>query len=144
MIRAASSSRRDRRGLINPLSGEFQTSIDGTMCRFDTRLATIAAIETACGDRAIVEVLNGVILGRRAKDQIAVIAAALAAVEPGRDDAEERAARATVNEAEAFVLALVFALGFSIASSQAEARADGRPFDGPSAGANGESSRSAA
>ena len=113
------------------------------MIRFDTRLSTVAAIEQACGDRAVVEVLNRVIAGRRARDQIPLIAAALAAADPAQADPESVAASATVSEAEAFVLALVFALGLTVAGERREGNGDG-PLDRTSDGADGASSRSAA
>jgi hypothetical protein len=145
MIRAAAalSSGKGRRPMINTQRGEFEATVAGELCRFDTRLSTIAAIEAACGNRAVVEVLNGIILGRRAQDQIDLIGAALACADPPRADAEDLAARATVAEAEAFVLALVFALGFKVAARQGESEA-GDPLDHPGAGVAGESSRSAA
>jgi hypothetical protein len=129
--------------MINPLRGEFEAVLAGESCRFDTRLATIAAIEAACGNRAVVEVLNDIILGRRAKDQMALIAAALASVDPQREDAEQCAGRATVGEAEAFILALVFALGFTITAPKGE-KGESHPLAGPSAGGAGGSLRSAA
>ena len=128
---------------VNTLRGEFTTPIAGEPCRFDTRLATIAAIEEACGDRAVVEVLNGIVLGRRARDLIPLIAAALAAAEPWRADPQGQAAQASVEEAEAFVLALILALGFSIGEGRREPP-DARPLDGAPDGGAGANSRSAA
>ena len=145
MIRTVptSSAAEARRPVINSLRGEFETTIAGELRRFDTRLSPIAAIEEACGGRAVVEVLNGVILGRRARDQIPLISAALAASDPERDDAEERAAPATVGEAEAFVLALVFALGFKVAD-RGTGEGAGVPLDASRNGRAGASSPSAA
>ncbi len=140
---AQASATTGHRPAINTLRGEFDAMIAGELCRFDTRLSTIAAIEEACGGRAIVEVLNGIILGRRAKDQIPLIAAALKAADPWRDDPEALAAEATVGEAEAFVLALVFALGFTVGSGPREGR-DDDPLDRASDGGAGGNSRSGA
>ncbi len=127
----------------NALRGEFTAAVAGEPHRFDTRLATVAAIEDACGDRPIVEVLNGVVLGRRARDVIPLIAAALAAAEPGRPDAAALARRATVEEGEVFVLGLILALGFTVAP-HGEGGATSSPLDGAPDGGAGASSRSAA
>ena len=141
MIRATSAAAQERRPAFNTMRGEFQTAIAGELRRFDTKLSTIAAIEEACGGRAIVEVLNGIILGRKARDQILLISAALAAADPARFDAEERAAQASVGEAEAFILALVFALGFKVADREASG-GPGVPLDAASNGPAGASSLS--
>ncbi len=132
------------RPVINAIRGEFQTPIAGRLFRFDTRLSTVAAIEDACGDRAIVDVLNGIITGRRARDQIPLIGAALAAAVPEPDEPAALAAQASAGEAEAFILALVFALGFSIAAPAAAEDRQASPLAEPSAGDAGGSSRSAA
>lgn len=146
MIRATASPHhapQPRRGVINTARGEFETAIAGEMVRFDTKLSTVAAIEQACGDRAVVAVLNDIIAGRRARDQIPLIAAALTAADPARPDPEAFAASATVGEAEAFVVALVFALGLTVAG---ERRGGGIeiPLDRSSDGTDGASSPSAA
>ncbi len=129
---------------INTMRGEFEAVIAGDLHRFDTRLSTIAAIEDACGGRAVVEVLNGIIVGRRAKDQIPLLAAALAATGEARETAEGRAARATVGEAEAFILAFIFALGFTVGPTAAAGGEHAVPLDGRRSGATGAPSRSAA
>lgn len=134
---------KPRRGVINTARGEFETAIAGEMVRFDTRLSTVAAIEQACGDRAVVAVLNDIIAGRRARDQIPLIAAALAAADPARPDPEAFAASATVGEAEAFLLALVFALGLTVAGERREGGTE-VPLDRLSDGADGASSPLAA
>lgn len=141
MIRTEPAPAR-RRPSINTLRGEFEATIAGELCRFDTRLSTIAAMEAACGDRAIVEVLNGIIVGRRARDQIPLLAAALASAEPPHPRPEDLAAKANIGEAEAFVLALIFALGFTVGAGSAKG-GDGGPLDGTSTGGAGGSLRSA-
>ncbi len=83
--------------------------------------------------------------GRRAADQMALIAGALAAL--GHADAEARAARCAAVEAEAFVLALMEALGFEVVR-KGEGSAAGPFAETPTAtgkplGAAGEASRSA-
>ena len=86
--------------------------------------------------------LNRIVAERRARDVIPLLEAALAAADPPHADAAARASRASIGEAEAFVLALVFALGFSV----------GRPGEGGStpplpdatSGSRGAPSRSAA
>ncbi len=113
MIRAEGKA-APQRPAINPMRGEFAVLVAGELCRFDTRLATIATIEAACGDRPIVEVLNGIIAGRRARDVIPLLSAALAAADPPHPDGDALASRASIGEAEAFVLALIFALGFTV------------------------------
>ncbi len=144
MIRAATARIGEEvlHPALNALRGEFAASIAGEPCRFDTRLATVAAIEEACGDRPIAEVLNGVILGRRAKDLMPLIEAALRAADPWRDDPALLAAQATVEEAEAFVLALILALGFTVGGRTEGS--DAPPLDGAPDGGAGASSRSAA
>lgn len=142
MIRSETVPSR-RRPSINTLRGEFEATIAGELCRFDTRLSTIAALEAACGDRAIVEVLNGIIVGRRARDQIPLLAAALACAEPPHPQPDALAANANVGEAEAFVLALIFALGFTVGAGSTKG-GDGAPLDGASTGGAGGSLRSAA
>lgn len=141
MIRAE-PQRAERRPAINPMRGEFELPVAGEPCRFDTRLSTVALIEVACGDRAIVEILNGIIAERRARDVMPLLAAALVAAGRGPDEAEALAAAATVGEAEAFVLALVFALGFTVGRPAEGGGAP--PLAGPSSGGAGASSRSAA
>lgn len=130
------------RPAINPMRGEFELPVAGEPCRFDTRLSTIALIEAACGDRPIVEILNAIIVARRARDVMPVLAAALVAAGRGPAEAEALAASATVGEAEAFVLALVFALGFSVGREGDGAGTP--PLAGASSGGAGVSSRSAA
>jgi hypothetical protein len=127
----------------NTLRGEFAATLDGETIRFDTTLATVARIEEACGSRSILEVVNGVVIGRRAADQIALLSAALQATGRSAPDAEAAAARATVPEAEAFVLALMGALGFKL-TPRAEGGEAPDPLAVSSAGAVGAPSRSAA
>lgn len=141
MIRAGTQG-AGRRPAINVLRGEFELPVAGEACRFDTRLSSIALIEAACGERAIVEILNGIIAERRARDVMPLLAAALVAGGRGPAEAEALAATATVGEAEAFVLALIFALGFSVGR---EGDRDGAPpLAAGSSGGAGASSRSAA
>jgi hypothetical protein len=121
------------------LRGTFEAAIAGEPLRFDTRLGTIAAIEERCGDQPIVEIVNAAVFGRRARDRIALLAAAIAAT--GRDDAEVLAADATVPEAEGFILALMEALGFTVASRGEESRQG--PLAEPSTGDAGGNSPSA-
>lgn len=145
MIRAASAGNGTAdaaRPVANTLRGEFIVPIAGESCRFDTRLGTIAAIEDACGDRPIVEVLNGIVLGRRARDLIPLVAAALAAAEPWRADAADLAAQATIEEAETFMLALLVALGFTVGQGNGESAPS--PLDDEPDGDAGASSPSAA
>jgi hypothetical protein len=125
----------------NALRGEFTATLAGEPIRFDTTLATVARIEEACGGRSVLEVVNAVVVGRRAADQIALLSAALGAA--GCPEAEAVAARTTVPEAEAFVLALMGALGFRL-TPRTEAGEVADPLAGPSAGADGALSRSAA
>ena len=119
--------------------GTFEATLGGEPLRFDTRLGTIAAIEERCGDQPIVEIVNTAVFGRRARDRMALLAAAIAA--SGRDDAEGLAAAATVPEAEGFILALMGALGFTVGPRGEEDRQD--PLAGPSAGGAGGNSPSA-
>ena len=137
MIRYAPGSKAP---LINTMRGEFEATIAGARHRFDTRLGTMAAIEAACGDRAVVDVLNAIIVGRRAADQIPLLAAALAGADPAPDDPDRCAAEATVGEAEAFVLALIFALGFKVGEGGAGAKT---PLDAATSGGDGAPSPSA-
>lgn len=141
MIRTAPQA-AGRGPAINPLRGEFELPVAGEPCRFDTRLSTVALIETACGERAIVEVLNGIIAERRARDVMPLLAAALVAAGRGPAEAEALAASATVGEAEAFVLALIFALGFTV--GRPGERGGAPPLAEASSGGAGASSRSAA
>lgn len=141
MIRTAAMTGA-RQPAINTMRGEFEVTMAGKLRRFDTRLSTIAAIEAACGDRAVVEVLNAIIAGRRARDQIPLLAAALAAADPSCD-ADIVAAQATIGESEAFILAFIFALGFTL-GPVVEGEGESGPLDGRSGGATGAPSRSAA
>ncbi len=141
MIRTAPQA-AGRGPAINPLRGEFELPVAGEPCRFDTRLSTVALIETACGERAIVEILNGIIAERRARDVMPLLAAALVAAGRGPAEAEALAASATVGEAEAFVLALIFALGFTV--GRPGERGGAPPLAEASSGGAGASSRSAA
>ena len=127
--------------MTNAMRGEFEAKVGGETVRFDTRLGTIAAIEDRCGDIGIVEIVNKVVFGRRAKDQIALLAAALVTRGCGDEEAEKRATAASVAEAEAFILALMGALGFEIAPRRA---GEARPLGGASDGTDGGSSPSAA
>lgn len=126
--------------MINRLAGEFDAVLAGERHRFDTMLATVARIEEACAGPPIVEILDRAALGRRARDHLALIAAALTA--QGRlaaAEAEALAGRATLAEAEAFALALIRALGFEIVRREgAEAPSgESRPLPAASAGAGG-------
>ena len=130
-------------GPANPLRGEFATSLAGEPYQFDTSLGTIAQIEEACGGRAIVAIINDVVIGRRAADQAALIAAMLTTRGCPAEDATRLAARATVPEA--FILALMGALGFALQPRNGEGRSgEPTPLDGSSAGAVGAPSLSAA
>lgn len=142
MIRSETRPEGYRPAAINPLRGEFAVPVGGDLCRFDTRLSTIAAIEAACGDRPIVTVLNGIIAERRARDVIPLLAAALDAADPPDPEAAARAGRASVGEAEAFVLALVFALGFSVGRTGEGGTTP--PLPDAASGSSGAPSRSAA
>lgn len=124
------------------LRGEFEAAVAGELRRFDTRLGTVAAIEERCGDRAIVELIERAVFGRKAKDRLALLEAALAAA--GHEGV--RAADATVAEVESFILGLMGALGFSVAPrTGATPPTDGGepgPLARPDAGGNGGASRS--
>lgn len=129
----------------NRLRGEFTAIIGGEMLAFDTALGTVALIEDRCGGVSIVDAINKAVFGRRAADQMALIAGALAAM--GHADPETRAARSAAVEAEAFVLALMEALGFEVVR-KAEGSAAGPFAEAPTStgrppGAAGEASRSA-
>lgn len=131
--------------MTNSLRGEYKATIGGAVFAFDTTLGTIARIEEACGRRSILQVISGVVTERRAADQIALLTGALHAAGKGEAEAGAAAARATVPEAEAFVLALMGALGFKLAARAGEGGAgDKDPLDEPSAGDDGGSSPSAA
>ena len=125
--------------MINALRGQFEVPIAGGLRCFDTCLGSIAAIEESCGDLSIVEIVNRAVFGRRARDQRALIAAALVTTGEGAAEADALAGRASVAEAEAFILALMGALGFEIAP-----RREGGdvPLAGGSSGAGGGSSPS--
>ncbi len=126
------------------LRGEFTATLGGETLAFDTSLATVALIEDRCGGVSIVEAINKAVFGRRAADQMALIAGALGAM--GHAHAEAHAARCAAVEAEAFVLALMEALGFEVVRKP-EGSAAG-PFEeaptstGKPPGAAGEVSRS--
>jgi hypothetical protein len=126
-----------------PLRGEFTATVGGVPTAFDTTLGTIARIEESCGGRSVLEIVNAVVVGRRAADQIALLAAALQASGQPQTEAEAIARRATVPEAEAFVLALMGALGFKLTPRAAEGGEQG-PLDGSSGGGAGASSPLAA
>ena len=130
-------------GPANSLRGEFAATLAGDLYRFDTSLGTIAQIEEACGGRAIVTIVNDVVIARRAADQAALIAAALATRGCPAEDAIRLAARTTVPEAEAFILALMGALGFALQPREGRS-GEPIPLDGSSAGAAGAPSRSGA
>lgn len=124
------------------MRGEFESEVGGERIAFDTNLGTIAAIEDRCGDLPIVEIVNKAVFGRRARDQMALLAAALGTTGRTIEDADALAARAGVLEAERFILALMSALGFEVARRQQEGAE--RPLGGASSGAAGGSSPSAA
>lgn len=124
----------------NSLRGEFTVPIGGTPAGFDTTLGTVARIEELCGG-AILEVVNRVVTGRRAADQMALLSGALKAGGRSAEEAEALAERATVPEAEAFILALMGALGFALTPEPQEGR---DPLDGSPAGDGGGNSPSAA
>jgi hypothetical protein len=127
----------------NALRGEFIASLGGDPIAFDTTLGTIARLEDACGGRSVLEVVNGVVVSRRAADQIALLTATLLAAGRPTAEAERMARLATVPEAEAFILALMGALGFKL-TPQAAAAGESDPLDGAPAGSDGAPSRSAA
>ena len=127
--------------MTNSLRGEYSATIAGMPLRFDTTLGTMAQVEEACGGRSILELLGNVVGGRRAVDQMTLLAAALKA--GGHQEAA--AARATVAEAEGFVLALMGALGFRVAPRDEEGAPEEQgPLPGSSAGDAGVNSPSAA
>ena len=125
----------------NLLRGEFSATFSGNPARFDTTLGTVARIEELCGGRSILEVVNAVVTGRRAVDQMTLLAGALKAIGRAPAEAEAIAARATVPEAEAFILALMGALGFTLTPAPAEER---DPLDGSPGGDGGGNSPLAA
>ncbi len=129
----------------NRLRGEYTAILGGEVLAFDTSLGTVALIEERCGSVSIVEAINKAVFGRRAADQMALIAGALAA--SGHADPEARAARSAAVEAEAFVLALMEALGFEVVrkpeGSAASPFAETPTSTGKPPGAAGEASRSA-
>ncbi len=136
MIRVETAAAARRPPMINTMRGEFEALIAGKRYRFDTRLSTVASIEAACGDRAVVDVLNGIIVGRRVRDQIPLLGAALACADPAPEDPTQAAAQATVGEAEAFILALVVALGFKVGAREGRGGTQ-PPLDDPASGGNG-------
>ena len=111
----------------------------GTLHRFDTTLASVAAIEDRCGDASIVDILNRTVTGRRARDLSDLLAAALVASGVAPEAASELAGGASLAEAESFVLALIAALGFEVGRRGRESE---RPLAGASSGDNGGSSPS--
>ena len=129
----------------NRLRGEYSAILGGELLAFDTSLGTVALIEERCGGVNLVEAVNKAVFGRRAADQMALIAGALTA--SGHDDPETCAARTAAVEAEAFVLALMEALGFEVVRKPEESAAG--PFaetptsNGKPPGAAGAASRSA-
>ena len=129
----------------NRLRGEYTAILGGEALAFDTALGTVALIEERCGGVSIVEAINKAVFGRRAADQMALIAGALAA--SGHADPEGLAARSAAVEAEAFVLALMEALGFEVVrrgeGSAAGPFAETPTSTGKPPGADGEASRSA-
>lgn len=124
--------------MINALRGEFEAAIGGDLIAFDTALGTVATIEERCGDLPVVELVNKAVFGRRARDQMALLAAAIAATGRSTEEAATLAARASVAETERFILALMGALGFEIAPRSPEVHE--RPLDGASNGGAGASS----
>ncbi len=126
--------------MTSSLRGEYIATLGGASFAFDTTLGTIARIEEACGGRSIMDIVGEVVIGRRAADQMALLAAALHAA----GHAEAAAARATVAEAEAFILALMGALGFRLAPRGEAAAPDQSPLAGSNDGDDGANSRSAA
>ena len=127
--------------MISRLKGEFEAVLGGEPVRFDTRLGTIASIEELCGDLGIVEIVNKAVFSGRTRDRIGLLSASLRAKGCPADEADRRAGDATLDEAEAFILALMGALGFEVAPRRA---GEARPLDGASAGGSGASSPSAA
>jgi hypothetical protein len=125
-------------GIANALRGEFTAMLAGKPFLFDTTLGTVARIEESCGDRAVVEIVNRVVIGRRAVDQAGLIAAALVTRGCPEGDAAALAARVTVPEAEAFILALMGALGFALQPRTGEGQpGEPSPLHGPNAGGAG-------
>lgn len=127
--------------MINSLRGEYEATLGGETLRFDTTLGTIASIEERCGDLPILEIVNRAVQGRRARDRMSLLAAAIEAAGRSAGEAEALAAAAAVAEAERFILALMGALGFEIAPRAPEVHQ--RPLDGASSGGAGGSSPSA-
>ena len=121
------------------LHGTFEVSVAGTPRRFDTTLATVAAIEERCGDASIVDILNGAVTGRRARDLSDLLAAALASSGVEAGTARDLAGGASLAEAESFVLALIAALGFEVGRRDGEGE---RPLADASNGGDGGSSPS--
>ena len=128
---------------INALCGEFTATLAGVPHRFNTTLGTIATLEALCGGRSVMEIVGTVVSGRRATDQLALIAAALQA--EGVADAATIAAAVDVPEAEAFTLGLMEALGFRLVPRGGEASpAEPGPLAGSTDGDAGASSPSGA
>ncbi len=123
----------------NAMRGEFEASVAGTLHRFDTTLASVAAIEDRCGDASIVDILNRAVTGRRARDLSDLLTAALAASGLAPDAASSLAGGASLAEAESFVLALIAALGFEVGRRERDGE---RPLAGASNGGDGGSSAS--
>ena len=130
--------------MTNTLRGEFDATIGGEFCAFDTTprhdRAHRGGLRRALdhGDR------------RRRRDRAAgpptrspLLAAALARGR-GTRRPQALAARATVAEAEAFILALMGALGFTAGAARGGGGTDQSPLDGSSDGDAGANSRSAA
>lgn len=128
---------------LDSLRGDYAATLGGIPLTFDTMLGTIARIEETCGGRSIMEIVNGVVTGRRAADQMALLSAVLQTGGKPRAEAEQIAAKSTVPEAEAFILALMGALGFKLTSRAGEAQ-EHDPLDGSRDGAAGANSLSAA
>ena len=129
--------------MSSSLRGEFTATLAGEPCLFDTTLGTIARIEESCGDRAVVEIVNRVGIGRRAVDQAGLLAAALVTRGCPEEEAAALAARVTVTEAEAFILALMGALGFALQPRTGEGRlSEPSPLHEPSGGGAGAPLRS--
>lgn len=126
-------------GACTAMRGEFEASVAGTLHRFDTTLASVAAIEERCGDASIVDILNRVVTGRRARDLSDLLAAALVASGLAPDAASGLAGGASLAEAEGFVLALIAALGFEVGRRDRDGE---RPLADASFGGDGGSSPS--
>ncbi len=58
---------------LDTLRGAYAATLSGERQVFDTTLGTIARIEEACGGRSVMEVVTGVVTGRRAADQMALL-----------------------------------------------------------------------